>query len=74
MQYQWEICCSQDMHHTFSVTMIIPRHITETPSEYSRAYFLTKEGIRSMAWRAIVQQKSSLLDQDAVENYLLEAK
>ena len=58
---------------------LIPRHlkeghITETPSEYSRAYFLTKEGIRSMAWRAIVQQKSSLLDQDAMENYLLKAK
>ena len=58
---------------------LIPRHlkegqITEAPSEYSRAYFPTKEGIRSMAWRAIVQQKSSLLDQDAMENYLLKAK
>ena len=58
---------------------LIPRHlkegqITEAPSEYSRAYFPTKDGIRSMAWKAIVQQKSSLLDQDAVENYLLEAK
>jgi len=33
---------------------LIPRHlkegqITEAPSEYSRAYFPTKEGIRSMA-------------------------
>ena len=32
---------------------LIPRHlkdqITETPSEYSRAYFPTKEGIHSMA-------------------------
>ena len=36
------------------VKELIPRHlkegqITETPSEYSRAYFPTKEGIRSMA-------------------------
>ena len=58
---------------------LIPRHlqegqITEAPSEYSRAYFPTKEDIRSMARRAIVQQRSSLLDQDAVEDYLLEAK
>ena len=58
---------------------LIPRHlregqITEAPSEYSRAYFPTKEDIRSMARRAIVQQRSSLLDQDAVENYLREAK
>ena len=53
---------------------LIPRHlqedqITEAPKEYSRAYFATKEDIRSMAHRAIVQQRSSLLDQDAVENY-----
>jgi len=24
MQYQWEICYSQDVHHTISVTIIIP--------------------------------------------------
>ena len=58
---------------------LIPRHlqeghITEAPSEYSRAYFPTKEDICSMAQRAIVQQRSSLLDQDAVEDYLSEAK
>ena len=58
---------------------LIPRHlqehqITEASCEYSRAYFSTKEDIRSMAQRAIVQQRSSLLDQDAVEDYLSEAK
>ena len=41
---------------------LIPRHlqegkITEAPSEYSRAYFPTKEDIRCMARRAIMQQK-----------------
>ena len=61
------------------VKELIPRYlqegqITEAPSEYSRAYFPTKEDIRSMARRAIVQQRSSLLDQDAVEDYLSEAK
>ena len=61
------------------VKELIPRYlqegqITEAPSEYSRAYFPTKEDIRCMARRAIVQQRSSLLDQDAVEDYLSEAK
>ena len=58
---------------------LIPKHlregvITTAPSDYSRAYFPTKEDIRYMARRAIVQQRSSLLDQDAVENYLRETK
>ena len=58
---------------------LIPQHlreglITEPPSEYNRAFFPTKEDIRCMARRAIVQQRSSLLDQDAVENYLMEVK
>ena len=58
---------------------LIPKHlregvITTAPSDNSRAYFPTKEDIRYMARRAIVQQRSSLLDQDAVENYLRETK
>ena len=61
------------------VKELIPRRlqegkITEAPSQYSRAYFPTNEDIHSVACRAIVQQRSSLLDQHAVENYFREAK